>query len=452
MECPTVRCFKQQIFFTISLGLSGVIFGYNIGLFNFLYSDDEKVCFYFKDTITDNNHDDYCYDSKNLNFIFSFGGVFACLIGGPIIRNIGRRHITTMTIILNSLATAFQVWQIGKFFMYSTRFVIGFCCTFYTFISPITFREYILGKQSSKLMSSFYIGIATGIFLAFIIFKDKNTINSNQNNSIDYTENKGLIPLLLIPLYLEFIRIPILLFFFSESPRFRALQLLKQNPKWLKNIEGINDSSMSSDPKNFGKRFGLEELREDEEDLFSENIRGSNIESVNSHLNESGERMERLLNTLGEDFQNALENDKQILEYFEKFYKKGEFRKAFIYFFVEFKNTIQIKFIQCNPIFSPYTMGATREYRLQFFVIGLLNFLNQMTGINCLIFYGSKIFTNIAKDKVFILTCLIGSYYFIEMIIFRDFQSNRFNCRIFFCKFYRSKRTYLLGLRNPSHL
>jgi hypothetical protein len=304
---------------------------------------------------------------------------------------------------VNIIAVLIQVIHFNYHVMYISRLVVGIVSTLYTFLTPVTFKEYVLGPKSSVLMSTFYIGIATGTLLPFFFF------NGQKFQSYDKSKpstNKEIIPYLLIPLYLEILRSLILMFFYSESPRFRCMQIIKSNPELLKNFEGINDSTMSSDPMNIGRQNGLGELNEDIENDMQDTLGDSNIESVESMLNRSGEHMERLM--MGSKVERRLKQDPLIKNYFKKFYDSSLVENGFNFFYIEFKNVISTKLLKYKTFFSIYTMPYSKEYRLQFFVISLLNFLNQMTGINCLIFYGAKIFHTMNNGNSFWLVCWIG--------------------------------------------
>ena len=62
---------------------------------------------------------------------------------------------------------------------------------------------------------------------------------------------------------------------------------------------------------------------------------------------------------------------------------------------------------------GPFSLGWHPKYRKQFLICILLNFLNQATGINCLVMYSTNIFRKAGFLKsAETLTTIIGMYNF----------------------------------------
>ena len=102
----------------------------------------------------------------------------------------------------------------------------------------------------------------------------------------------------------------------------------------------------------------------------------------------------------GSDLQSKLLRDlKQSLQYQKYhscFFPKETFHSVAKFMTSEFTKTFDQILIARSYKF--YKILGHSKYRLQVFVIILLNFLNQMTGINCLIFYSTNIFKKMFDD------------------------------------------------------
>jgi hypothetical protein len=346
-----------------------------------------------------------CTLKTQLNNYFALGGIVACLIGSPIIRLCSRRYINLFLIIINGFLSLAQfIFKHDEVTILVLRFLIGICSSFYTFITPITFKEYILGNISANLSSTFYIGIAFGTFISLALF-----FHSKTDPILTDSEQYDYLPsIFLIPFALEIFRFVSLFYFFSESPRFSALMSIK-NHSHIKDDLDNNPVNRSTNPLRLILKESQVSLNEDYENRYTESYFRMSDASIKSNDENIQLRREHLLSQKNNDLKEALKKDPQILRYFEKFFKYDKQDSAFNFFFNEFIKTYDQKFVKKNFFKAIFEIAFSRKYRLQFFVTCLLNFLNQMTGINCLIFYSSIIFTVIEMKSIFLLTSLLGT-------------------------------------------
>lgn len=91
-----------------------------------------------------------------------------------------------------------------------------------------------------------------------------------------------------------------------------------------------------------------------------------------------------------------LKNSASFKKYHSTFFPKATFVPVAKFMTSEFSKTFD-KFLIAKS-YKFINILVHPRYRLQVFVIILLNFLNQMTGINCLIFYSSNIFKKLFFD------------------------------------------------------
>ena len=386
--------------FTFAQSLAGMIFGINITVFNVF---DIKI---FNDSA---NTESY-FNAKYFNIFFSLGGLICSLISGLLIQKFGRKYLNLNLIVWNIFFTLMQQFS-NKFILYLSRFFVGFIATFYTFLSPIMFKEYLPGNDSGVHGSFFYIGLTFGSCLSVVFF----------------TNLKSLVLariLFIIPAGLEFIRLFIYLKYFNqESPRFGCLQILSLHNEKLSDL--INEDSEGGESKSQMDSFSedLFDLKEDdEENMLEENLIEQSLEmdltNVSRRINSSVCKYSKAK----EELALLAKESKNVKHYFHSFFGEEKYDKLFSIFFDDFMEVFHPKFIA--PISKPWNVPSLifdMNYRLQFFVIFFLNFLSQMTGINCLMFYSNSVFSNFSH---------LGSPLALSVLISKN------NCRLhLICKF-----------------
>lgn len=396
---------------TLGLSISGFIFGLTISLFNII--DDEFICTHFK---ISKDKAQTCEFKKTLNLMFSLGGIATCVLASPVIRVFGRRFINMFLLIVNLVLSISQGLTRDATLMQGLRFLNGFVTCFYTIIIPITFKEYILHQFSANLSATFYVAIAFGtcIGLNIKLFRSEWTEETNDL----YIKN-----IFIVMACLEGFRFFLLFFFYSESPRFRSLQIISRNP----DIEEKMDHPESVNPLNEALQNGLESLHEEDEDRVTDSFYHPSSQSIESTSESFIRRREHILSTKNSELKKEIRQDAQISRYFDLFYKKEDQENALNFFFNELIKTYHPDFTKGNFLVVSISLAFDRKYRLQFFVACLLNFLNQMTGINCLIFYSNNIFKFLNKENADFYSGLLGR--FPIQLISRDRQLRRIcNC------------------------
>jgi hypothetical protein len=394
MSSPDILNKKKLTLFTIVHSLSGVVFGVNISLFNMI---DREV-------LKNLAQNGYQKNKFMVNLFFCVGGILACIVSGAIIRKYPRRYLNLYFLVANIGFTLLQLipWN---FFICFFRFLIGFISVFYTFISPISFKEYLPRNLSSRLGSFFYVGVSAGIFYSFLIGCQ--------------VKSTSLAKFLIVsPIFIEFIRLLILVrCFHCESPRFTTFRLLEENPTKLKLLEKRQSVDYSSRNSTLDLTQKFFNLQEDDEDILKESFIGDSITSMMSLTRDS-----KLQNDTFENSQIKLKlfikkND-QIQNYLHIFYSENQRELAFEDFFNEFIKVYH-KELLSSKIFSLDLLKLLlhKNYRLQIFVLALLNFLNQMTGVNCLIFYSRNLLRAMKfNSHIQMLNVLISKFYFLFLI------------------------------------
>lgn len=162
------------------------------------------------------------------------------------------------------------------------------------------------------------------------------------------------------------------LFFFVESPRYIFLQLRKEL--------GQKPSDKSSLTSN---------------------------DSESNNLNSSLLKKQYKINLRSKFF-----NDPRIRKHAECFYGSDDIEDFLSYSFDELAAALlsSESAEECiEDKRGPFTLGFHSKYRKQFFICILLNFLNQATGINCLVMYSTNIFKQVGfTDQAELFTTLLG--------------------------------------------
>lgn len=107
-------------------------------------------------------------------------------------------------------------------------------------------------------------------------------------------------------------------------------------------------------------------------------------------------------------------SDERIVKHAQTFYTESKAQEYIQYCFDEFINAFISTSQTGDSIeekLGPLRLGLHTKYRKQFFIALLLNFLNQATGINCLVMYSTNIFTSIGfASSANLLTIITGMY------------------------------------------
>lgn len=385
MKPPGIKTRKKLVLFTVAHSLSGAIFGLNLSLFNMIRAS-------VLEGLSVNN---YIKNPIMVNLFFSIGGILACLLAGPLIRHYPRRLLNLSLAIASILFTLLQLipWtSVINIF----RLLIGFVSIFYTFLSPVCFKEYLPQGVSAQFSSFFYVGVCLGICFSFGV-----------GHSVD---NVAIAKFLItFPVYLELVRLFILLrWFHCESPRFVSIQLFKSNPKKIAFLQKSFNSQFSK--KNTALEFPNDtfNLREGDEDILQEDLIEDSIQSVNIDFYISDR--EPILDNPKHSLKLFIQSNEQIQNYLHTFYSEEDGKIAFNFFFNEFIKVFHRELLPLKVFsWSILRLLIHRNYRLQIFVLVLLNFLNQMTGVNCLIFYSVNLFTGVGlSSELVILNLLVG--------------------------------------------
>jgi hypothetical protein len=178
--------------------------------------------------------------------------------------------------------------------------------------------------------------------------------------------------ILWIPAGITLFQIFFLMVFFNvESPRFVFLQLKKALDESM-----INETSSH------------------------ENSRNSNVSQT---LLEKSKKIQ---------LRSRFFNDPRMIKFANCFYTKEKTRDFLSFAFDEFSNALLKTSTDDDCIENQlgyFTLGWHPKYRTQFLICILLNFLNQATGINCLVMYSTNIFKQVGyTQNAELLTRLIG--------------------------------------------
>jgi hypothetical protein len=389
MRSPNIQNKTKLGLFTLVHSLSGAIFGLNISYFNMINSD--ILAKIFKGT--------YYYQNHMVNLFFSIGGILACLTTGFLIRKFPRRYLNISLCCANIVFTLLQLmpWSFAINFF---RILIGYISCFYTFISPISFREYLPDRVSGPLGSFFYVGVALGICFSLGVCSNIESVHLVK-------------VVIIVPVYIEVIRLIILLkCFHCESPRFMTIYLLRQDPQKIEFLKRNNFQNVEESEANFdmGNAFGLQE---DDEDQFKEDLLNNSIGSLRSnefdnHIEPDGE----LLNDPKHSLKLFIKRNDQVQNYLRTFYSESHRDESFNFFFNEFIKVFHEELLSSKLVsWDLLKLGFHKNYRLQMFVMLVLNFLNQMTGVNCLIFYSNNLFSAMEMtENKDLLNILIGTH------------------------------------------
>ena len=398
MRPPTVQDKQKLALFTLVHSLSGAIFGLNISFFNMIES--RLLAQIFRGS--------YYYQNHLVNLFFSIGGILACCVSGFLLRRFPRRYLGLYFATANIGFTLLQLlpWSFAINFF---RILIGFISCFYTFLGPVSFREYLPDRISGSLGACFYVGVSLGICFSLGVCSRIQTV-------------PWVKVVITVPVYIEVLRIFILVkFFHCESPRFMTIFLLRKHPQKMDFLK--RNSTGGNVKRNSQLEFGedLLDLQEDDEDQFQEELLDSTTKSLRSlHLHSQLDPDDDVLSDPRHSTKLFIRKNDQVQNYLRIFYEEAQRDESFNFFFNEFVKVFHEELL-CSRLASwdLVRLLCHRNYRLQMFVLLLLNFLNQMTGINCLIFYSNNLFSAMEmthnKDLLNLLIglCIIWVYSFL---------------------------------------
>ena len=194
------------------------------------------------------------------------------------------------------------------------------------------------------------------------------------------------------------------------------------------------------------------DLKEEDEDQFNESLLNKSMQSIQSGDNEIKIQDDQLLlNNPKHKLKLFLKKDEQIQNYLKTFFNEDKQEESFNFFFNEFIKVYHSELIGYKFFsWDIFILSIHKNYRLQMFILILLNFLNQMTGVNCFIFYSKNLLLGMDIDKNLTLFNFCIGINFININI-RNFQFNRSNICTFNNKFNWKKRTYLFRISNSKY-
>ena len=383
--------YKKNIYiFTFALSLSGTIFGINISFLNVVNIQAIR---------TNSGIDDYL-NMEFFNVFFALGGLACCLVGGFFIRKISRKYLNYICIITNIICTSFLQTDNEILFSWS-RFIVGFIGTFYTFLTPIIFQEYFPRRDAGKLGSFFFVGLAAGSCLTIIVFANSKSVLAARL-------------VFLTPIFLELIRLGIFIFVFNqESPRSACLQVFRRHFDIVEQM--CTSERCTASKRDSIEKMNLEiyDLKEDDEDQMLEEglLTKTEPDPMLLKSKKTGSKFYKIK----EELKELVKSDKNILYYFHSFYGEDKFENKFDEFCDDFFGTFQENLISKKVIpWNMFSLIFSESYRLQFFIVLLLNFMSQMAGVNCFMFYSDHIFQNFSGlNKPIIYVSFIGNPFFL---------------------------------------
>lgn len=283
------------------------------------------------------------------NTVFNGGGFVCTLTTTPLVNHFGRRTLFLSTGVLMLVLNFIQPY-LGLYFLYLVRFCIGYIVCFYSILCPLAVNEAIPSKYTGIINSSFYFFITLGIQLAFLL-----------KSEWTQTYYKWV---LWFPILIEVIRL--LLFFFfvnTETPRFIYLDLKKkltanERPKQAADVENENQEELLDDNKS--------------------------QESLNSKFT----------------------TDKRTQQYLKVFYKQDRHSETLTELNEEYKLQTQ----EAKKPKSPVKTALSKVYLKQSFIGLLLNLINQLCGINVIIFYSSNLFKKLEFKDPAGLTIIVNMF------------------------------------------
>lgn len=266
-------------------------------------------------------------------------------------------------------------------------------------------REYLPIKWAGILGASFYLGISIGTNIGFLY---------QQSWMADY-----YYIILWIPGFFALVMLLSFLIFFNvESPRVIFIELsaklLKKNSDHQKEE---TDDDKKEIPQNENQTESNKYLTPPNNKYDLEGRKNTlRSEQTSQFTYFPEESLDTGLLTRDNSTQNLYQayiKDSRILAFAKKFYSTKDIPLFLRFSFDELNNAINqtespgSKSLEAK--LGPLKLAFHRKYRKQFFIVILLNVLNQLTGINCLVMYSTDIFVAIGyTDLAKIISIILG--------------------------------------------
>ena len=353
MEIKKVSYERKAYIYGIIMALGGLIFGFCIGLFNNFFV-------YFMKGKFNNKYSSSDYDNiKSLfNTTFNVGGFVCTLTATILLKNFGRKSLFYVCSLLISILCILQIWS-PLWGMYIIRFCLGYIACFYTMLCPIMISETLPKIYVGTIGSYFYFMIAFGIQLAFFL-------------KFDWVQ-KYYYLVICFPVVIEVFRVVLFYFVFNiETPRFIFLSNKKKLIQ-LKKKNSNNEPLLSSI---------------ENKSLTSETLGNLSITTM--------------------DLEQVYGQDERLKKFTQVFYQEKMSKRVIKNLYIEYCKTNKNQ----NKVQNPYKKMFSKEYRKQFFIVFLINLLNQLCGVNIIIFYSNDIFKTLNVGNPEVLTIIVGNYFY----------------------------------------
>ena len=289
------------------------------------------------------------YDSIKsiLNTVFNGGGFLCTLTSTVFVNNFGRR---TLFLGFGTMMIVFSFIQIYMplIGLYIVRAILGYISCFYTLLGPMIVVETLPKSYIGTINSTFYMFVAIGIQIA-VFMKGQF---AQDYYYIVYS----------IPIFLEIIRMGLFLIFFNlETPRYIYIDNFKKHQ-----VEKENEDSNTND---------------NERNLLNESIQQD--EMIKKFSDDS--RTKKFLKV----FYDESAHDTTLVELNSEYFKQS--------------NT-------SSSSESVLKVAFSKEYIKQTIIGFLLNYNNQLCGINVIIFYSTNLFTKLGFSNPELISSIVTAF------------------------------------------
>lgn len=288
-----------------------------------------------------------------MNTFFNLGALVCCITSAVFMR-FPRKWLNIIFGIVNIILILVQI-PAPLEMVYALRFLLGYIACYYSLLGPMMIQEALPNKYVGRLGSFFYLFIASGVQISFTF-------------TFDWVEKYYYI-VIAIPAIIEIIRLFVYIVFFNIETPLYVFNSLKAQIKAEKAAEALKRS-------------------ENEKELISnEDIEDSKSEFLQRFCRD--QRIKKFLNCF---YKEELHEEVQVNLFNEYSAVSGESKK---------------KMGICEIITS-------KKYRKQFFLVAVINFANQLTGINIIIFYSTNVFKQLGFGNPEFLTFLVSNFVYFE--------------------------------------
>lgn len=308
-----------------------------------------------------------------MNTFFNLGALLCCITSSYFM-GFSRKWLNISFSVATILVNALQI-PAPLEMVYVLRFILGYMSCYYTMLGPMMVQETLPNKYVGRIGSFFYLFIASGVQMSFSFTFDWVT---------DY-----YYVVLLFPAVIELIRIIVYILFFNiETPLFVYESLGKQ----IKSESEASDQSGS-------------ELNQD-------------LVDPSNAVIEEGQYFERF------------RRDARIRLFLDRFYAPEVQDTVVRELFEEYTARSQ----KSKDSTGIWKIMTSKTYRKQFFLVAVINFANQMTGINVIIFYSSNMFKQLGFANPTFLTFVVSRVLVFKILIIvgNIFESEVVNLVIMF--------------------